>query len=142
LKQSRLFDAEPTPETGDALRELREAEELVRQATRNLLEASNSGPGSPLKGAKGWQEHYRELSESEIAGLRSGANLVIRDGFADVPQALFLSWGEARQLDHCMRRDLHAAALADFDDERPGLGRRWFLARARMYSEDLNNLMR
>jgi hypothetical protein len=50
------------------------------------------------------------------------------DEWHEVPQAVFLSWSDARQWDHCWRRDLHAATHAD-----DTYWQRFFLDRAAAY---------
>jgi len=48
----------------------------------------------------------------------------------EVPQALFLSWSHARQLDYCARRD-EDSAVVDSDN------REFYLDRARAYREGI-----
>lgn len=50
------------------------------------------------------------------------------DDWNEVPQAVFLSWSNARQWDHCWRRDLHAATHTDDADMQT-----FFLERATDY---------
>lgn len=51
-----------------------------------------------------------------------------RSAWREVPQALFLSWSEARQLSYCAARDEDAALHATTLEEA-----RWYQARARSY---------
>lgn len=56
-----------------------------------------------------------------------------RDGWQEVPQALFLSWSEARQLDYCARRDEDAAEHEDSD-----FWRKFYVNRAGDYRQQLS----
>ena len=54
--------------------------------------------------------------------------IVMRPEWREVPQALFLSWSEARQLSYCAARDEDSALDATSDEEME-----WFLQRAMDY---------
>jgi hypothetical protein len=51
----------------------------------------------------------------------------------EVPQAVFLSWSVARQLDYCWRRDLTSAVSSE-----PTPSAEFFLQRAAAYKQDLD----
>lgn len=52
----------------------------------------------------------------------------------EVPQALFLSWSTARQLDYCARRDEDSARTAATRGE---MSAEWYLERASLYRSDI-----
>lgn len=54
-----------------------------------------------------------------------------------MPQALYLSWSDERQLDYCMRRDIHAATTAETQEDKD-----WLLDRAAWYKATLNNRLK